>query len=171
MKIKRLVDGQHVSDIVALLHQAYAADEQLGIHFSAASITEAAVASHIQTTPTFVLTVDQQIAATVSVRLPWSDNPGPYHLPHLGWIATAPQFQHRGYAKRLIATVIHDYVIRELAAPAVSLGTAVEHPWLQQTYQTLGFKPIETIRKFTDHQTIYLVKSLTASEFVPVGRN
>ncbi len=165
MGVERLTDKRQAIELVDLLHRAYAADVRLGIHFGAATITESDVVMHIQTTPTFVLRQENRIVATVSVRLPWSSNPGPYALPHLGWVATHPQFQHHGYAKQLIATVINDFIIKILAAPAVSLGTAVEHPWLQRTYQSLGFEPVATVRKFADHQTIYLVKTLTTNKF------
>ena len=158
MHFKKLTDLSSAAELTQLLHNAYAADVNLGIHFGASTITEAQVRDHILNTPTFVLqTDDGKIAATASVRLPWSDNPGPFTLPHIGWVATNPLYQHQGFAKQIITQVITHFVKDELHAPAVSLGTAVEHPWLQDFYHSIGFQTIDIVRKFQDHQTAYLI--------------
>lgn len=158
MKFLKLTDPKRATALTELLHTAYASDEKLKIHFGAAKIDVTQVAQHILTTPTFVLEDDDQsLIATTSVRLPWSDNPGPFKIPHLGWVATSPRYQHHGYAKTVISTVIDQFIKAELNAPAVSLGTALEHPWLMQAYESLGFVHVETVRKFADHQTAYLV--------------
>jgi len=158
LQFKKLTDFTDTAQLTKLLHNAYAADINLGIHFAAASITKKKVQEHIASTPTFVLQKeDDTIVATTSVRLPWSDNPGPFPLPHLGWVATNPDCQHQGLAKQIITQVITNFVKDELHAPAVSLGTAVEHPWLQDFYHSLGFQTIDIVRKFKDHQTAYLI--------------
>lgn len=158
MQFKKLNNFTESVQLTKLLHRAYAADADLGIHFAATSVTEKEVQEHIANTPTFVLQEeDGTIAATTSVRLPWSDNPGPFGLPHLGWVATNPDCQHRELAKQIITQVITQFVKDELHAPAVSLGTAAEHPWLQDFYHSLGFQTIDIIRKFSDHQTAYLI--------------
>jgi GNAT superfamily N-acetyltransferase len=146
--------------LATLLHQAYQADLDLGIHFKAATVTPDQVAQHLATTPTFIWKQGGQIASTVSVRLPWSANPGPYNLPHLGWVATAPNFARQGLAQQLIAQVEQIYIQNVLHAPAITLGTAVEHPWLQQTYEKLGYQPFQRLQKFPDHHTVYLIKVL-----------
>lgn len=161
MKLLRLTDTKRANELTELLHYSYASDEALKIHFAAATITAGQVAAHISDTPTFVLeTDDQEMIATASVRLPWSQNPGPFHLPHLGWVATNPKYGHQGYARQIITEVLLNFVKPELAAPGVSLGTAVEHPWLESFYQSLGFVNVDTVRLFPDHQTAYLIKSL-----------
>jgi RimJ/RimL family protein N-acetyltransferase len=158
MRFLKLDDAKRAAKLTELLHTAYESDEKLQIHFGAAKVTIDQVAQHILTTPTFVLENDDQtIIATTSVRLPWSSNPGPFKIPHLGWVATNPDYQHRGYAKTIISTVIDQFIQQTLKAPAVSLGTAAEHPWLQEAYQSLGFIHVDTVRKFPDHQTAYLV--------------
>ena len=171
MAIKRLNDPGDAKKLTALLHQAYAADVALGIHFGAATIEEATVAGHIKTKPTFVIEENGDFVATVSVRLPWADNPGPFALPHLGWVATNPRYQHQGRAKHLINWVIENYIQKELQAPAVSLGTALEHPWLSKAYEKLGFQKVDVVRKFPDHQTLYLVKTLDEKQVKQVQDN
>jgi GNAT superfamily N-acetyltransferase len=168
MAIKRLTNTDDAPQLTALLHQAYAADVALGIHFGAATIEQVEVEHHIETTPTFVIEENGDIVATVSVRLPWADNPGPFALPHLGWVATNPKYQHQGRAKHLINWVIEHYVQNELQAPAVSLGTALEHPWLGTAYEKLGFQRVDVVRKFPDHQTLYLVKTLDEGQVARV---
>jgi RimJ/RimL family protein N-acetyltransferase len=160
MDFSRVTDFKDIQQLTNLLHRAYQADEKLQIHFKAANITNEQVRQHIQTTPTFAIKSNDRIAATASVRLPWSTNPGPFDLPHLGWIATDPEFQHQGLAKKIIQFVIDDFVIQQLSAPAISLGTAVEHPWLQTAYRSIGFKQVDTVRMFSDHQTVFMIKVL-----------
>lgn len=158
MQFKELINFTEATQLTTLLHRAYATDVGLGIHFAAASVTEKEVREHIANTPTFILQEeDGTIVATTSVRLPWSDNPGPFGLPHLGWVATDPNYQHQGLAKEIITQVIDHFVKSELHAPAVSLGTAAEHPWLQDFYHSLGFQTIDIVQKFKDHQTAYLI--------------
>ncbi|MFD1671289.1 GNAT family N-acetyltransferase [Agrilactobacillus yilanensis] len=145
-------------EIKKLLNEAYAADKKIGIYFKAADVTTQQVRQHIQTTPTFVLSQDSKIIGTISVRLPWSANPGPYPCPHLGWIAVAPKYQGLGYAKQLIQWAEQHYVLEVLKAPGVTLGTAYEHPWLKRTYFKLGYHPLVIVDKFPDHRTLYLMK-------------
>lgn len=159
MRFAKINDIKYAYDLTQLLHRAYRADELLQIHFKAASIRLDQVVDHLLTTPTFALLDEENnILATASVRLPWSSDPGPFSLPHIGWVAVDPDSQHQGLAKEVITQVIQRFIQAQLQAPAVSLGTALEHPWLKKAYQKLGFQPVDTIRKFPDHQTVYMVK-------------
>ncbi|WP_281165778.1 GNAT family N-acetyltransferase [Liquorilactobacillus sicerae] len=145
--------------LTQLLHDAYQADEDLGIHFKAADIGESIVKKHLVSTPTFGYKGNEdRLISTVSVRLPWSINPGPYSLPHIGWVATDSKHKHQGLARKIILDVINKFIKEELMAPGVTLGTAVEHPWLKDFYISLGFTPFEEIRKYQDHKTVYLIK-------------
>lgn len=162
---ERLTDTGKAEELTQLLHKAYVSNVDLGIHFAASTVTVEEVKHHIETVPTFVIIIDGEIAATTSVRLPWSADPGPYGLPHLGWVSTNPRYQQQGLAKKIINWVIEHYLKDELITPAVSLGTAVEHPWLTQSYEKLGFASTEIVRKYQDHQTRYLVKVLNNQQF------
>lgn len=151
--------------LTQLLHDAYQADEDLGIHFKAANISEDIVKKHLDSTPTFGYKDNEgRLISTVSVRLPWSINPGPYSLPHIGWVATDSKHKHQGLARNIILEVIDNFIKSELKAPGVTLGTAVEHPWLKNFYISLGFTPFEEIRKYQNHKTVYLIKSLNENE-------
>ncbi|WP_152537326.1 GNAT family N-acetyltransferase [Liquorilactobacillus sucicola] len=158
------LSSKDAENLTVLLHRAYQANEVLGIHFKAASVDVKDVRKHLLSVPTYGYKDEKgKIVSTVSVRLPWSYNAGPFNLPHLGWITTDPAYQHQGYGKSIINDVLEQYVKKVLNAPAVTLGTAVEHPWLQETYISLGFTPIEEVRKFSDHKTVYLIKTFDVS--------
>ncbi|MCS4488226.1 GNAT family N-acetyltransferase [Streptococcus sciuri] len=154
----QLLSDNFFEELTSLYHKAYAENEKLGIHFKAGTISTFEVSQAIQASPTFIKTVDNRIVSTISVRLPWSENPGPFSLPHLGWIATDPEMQGHGYAKNLITEVIEEYIIKDLKAPAVTLGTALEHPWLIETYEKMGFQYLDEKQLFSDHKTVYLIK-------------
>ena len=163
MEFERLAlkDSENLEELV---HQAYKADEELGIHFKASVISTDKIKEHLEYIPTYgYKNTRGELISTVSVRLPWSNDPGPFALPHLGWVATNPRYQRQGYGKKIINDVIENYVKMTLNSPAVTLGTAIEHPWLQQTYISLGFIPIEEVKKVADHKTVYLIKIFNKS--------
>lgn len=158
--INRLIKKNEIKELQLLLHEAYKNDTKVGINFQAASVSLQQIDEHIENTATFVTEIDHNIVATVSVRLPWSDNPGPYPVPHLGWIATHSQFSKQGYATQLIDWVEREYIQKQLKSPLVSLGTAVEHPWLKKFYNSIGYQSVEEVQKTSDHLTVYMVKPL-----------
>ncbi|MFC3932823.1 GNAT family N-acetyltransferase [Streptococcus dentapri] len=147
-----------IPELVELFHKAYAANEALGIHFKAATITAQELEKIRRALPIFVTKREQKIVSTVSIRLPWSSNPSPFALPHLGWLATDPSQSGQGLAKELVKRVTDDFVIKELRAPALTLGTAAEHPWLVRAYQKMGFSYLGERQLFSDHKTIYLIR-------------
>lgn len=158
MQFKKIENTDVAEQLTPLLHRAYAADVKLGIHFAASSVTVEDVRKHIESTPTFVLEDDDgTIIATTLVRLPWSDNPGPFGLPHLGWVATNPDYQQQGFSKEIINWVVTNYVQSTLHTPAVTIGTAADHPWLLSFYQSLGFKVIDMTQKPNGPRAAYLI--------------
>ncbi|ANZ61035.1 acetyltransferase [Secundilactobacillus paracollinoides] len=158
MQFKKIENADVAEKLTSLLHQAYAADVRLGIHFAASSVTVENVRKHIESTPTFILEDDDgTIVATTSVRLPWSDNPSPFGLPHLGWVATNPDYQQQGFSKQIISWVVTNYVKPELYTPAVTIGTAADHPWLLSFYKSLGFKVIDITQKPNAPRAAYLI--------------
>jgi predicted GNAT family N-acyltransferase len=163
LKLEKLTTKDALQ-LTNLLHIAYESDEKLGIHFAAATISQEEVKKHLLLTPTFGYK-DQtgNLISTISVRLPWSENPSPYFLPHIGWVATNPVYKHQGYAKKIIVTTVTKFIKNVLKSPAATLGTAIEHPWLKELYKSLGFVPFEEVRKHSDHKTVYLVKILDRS--------
>ncbi|MGT2907079.1 GNAT family N-acetyltransferase [Streptococcus dentiloxodontae] len=159
MTLEYLQENQLIQ-VTELFHQAYAEDERLGIHFKAATISVDEVKKHHQTQPMFVTNINETVVSTASLRLPWSLNPSPFALPHLGWVATHPDYQKRSLSKALITAIINDYAVKVLKAPALTLGTAKEHPWLIRAYEKLGFVYLGEKQLFSDHKTVYMIKVL-----------
>lgn len=143
-----------------LVSGAYEDIRDLGIRFRAASAGEDQVLAHLERNVAYVLEDDDGLLATVSVRYPWGPDPGPFGLPHLGWIATAPAHRRRGLAQRVMSYVEQDVLRDQLHAPAVSLGTAEHHPWLTQMYLRLGYRPAAKADLGRGHTTVYLKKRL-----------
>ncbi|WP_156319342.1 hypothetical protein [Secundilactobacillus paracollinoides] len=101
LQFKKIENADVAEKLTSLLHQAYAADVRLGIHFAASSVTVENVRKHIESTPTFILEDDDgTIVATTSVRLPWSDNPSPFGLPHLAGLQPIPIISNKGFPNR-----------------------------------------------------------------------
>jgi GNAT superfamily N-acetyltransferase len=143
-----------------LVYQAYAPIRELGIRFVAAEVDVDIARAHLAQHAVYAMEQDGQLLATVTIRFPWGPEPGPYGLPHLGWFATHPSQAKKGLAKQLFQWLEHNVLIAQLRAPAVSLGTAKEHPWLVSMYRSLGF--IEAGQKALGrgHLTIYMRKTL-----------
>lgn len=113
-----------------LVHQAYASVTALGIHFVAATADLAAVEIHLKTNAAYGLFLNEQLVATISLRLPWGNNPGPYCVPHIGWIATHPEYKKQGLAIKMLNWVEQKILSKQFNLPFVTLGTAENHPWL-----------------------------------------
>lgn len=145
---------------LALMLAAYAPSLALGVHFDAATTTLAKVEQHLQQHGVYGLFVDDELAASVTLRYPWGPLPGPFGLPHIGWFGAHPRFrgQQRG---RQMYDWVETHIVRDrLRAPAISLGTAIHHPWLITLYRDWGFTPQHTADLGKGHITLYMKKIL-----------
>jgi GNAT superfamily N-acetyltransferase len=156
----RLVDERDLLAYQSLIHKAYASIRELGIHFLAADADLALIGQHVADHAVYVLELDGVMAASVTIRFPWSSEPGPYGLPHLGWFATDPAYARQGLARKLLHWLEAQVLTTQLHAPAISLGTAEEHPWLVQMYTALGFEAVGKNNLGRGHTTIYMRKVL-----------
>lgn len=148
-----------------LLHRAYAPVVKLGIYFAAADANLALIEQHIQTNLVYGVFAQDNPICTISLRLPWGNNPGPYGVPHIGWFATDPDFAHQGLAKKLLTWLEQHILLAQLNLPFVTLGTAENHPWLNRFYQKNGFTEISRVNLTADHTTIYYRKILDPALF------
>jgi GNAT superfamily N-acetyltransferase len=162
----RPVREDEVDGLTDLLHRAYAADEQLGVHFGAATVTPDQVLTHLRGNLAYALVDDDPatgMLATASLRLPWGPNPGPVGLPHAGWLAKdpdAPASAGHGLGRQALS-LLEDQVARaQLHAPALTLGTAQDHPWLGDYYRSLGYRRIGSRDLGLGHITDYYLKPL-----------
>jgi GNAT superfamily N-acetyltransferase len=145
---------------LTLMLAAYAPIRELGIHFDAATADLARVNHHLHDHGVYALSVDGQMMASLTLRYPWSPLPGPFGLPHIGWFGVHPASQGQGWGKKLLEWVEEEILRKQLKAPAVSLGTAVSHPWLQAMYQKRGFIPMHQVDLGKGHITLYMQKIL-----------
>lgn len=148
------------AELHALIIGAYQRDLDVGVTFEASHTTEEDILHHIQTHVCHVMVVDGRIAATCSLRLPWSKKPGPTQLPHIKWLAVHPNFARQGLGKEMLAYMEREVVLKTLKCPALTLGTAVEHPWLSKMYESFGYVHYDTVNLGFDHLTAYFRKEL-----------
>lgn len=162
--IFRRIDPDEVVAYRELVQAAYRADQQPGVHFEAATAPVERFTLHLTQDVAWGYEEDGELVATASVRFPWAPDPGPYGLPHLSWVATAPQRARQGWSHRVIGAV--EALLRDdLHCPALSLGTAQNHPWLAGFYTGLGYRPAGEADLGLGHITEYFVKPLDPTAF------
>lgn len=146
-----------------LLHDAHKINNELGIHFTTGNVSKERVRQHIESVPTYVYKDDKnELICTASVELPWT-SAGMFYLPNIGWLATNPKYKNKGFGRKIIKDVVEQYVKNILKAPAVTLDTANNHPWLKGFYISLGFSPLTKVRLVSDHESIYMIKIIDES--------
>lgn len=164
--IFRLITSGEIPIYQMLLHQAYQSVSEMGIHFTAATVKQKQIHHHIESNAVYILEIEGKLVSTLSIRFPWGNNPGPYGVPHLGWFATDPNYKGQGYGNQLWDWVEQHILIKQLKLPAVTLGTAANHPWLAQIYIKKGFKQIGFANLTTDHTTLYFEKILNPENYI-----
>lgn len=161
----RQATEEDTKKLLDLLHTAYHSDIERGINFDASNSSESLIRNYIVNNVTYLAFEENQLVSTISIRFPWGPNPGPFGLPHLGWFATNPEYKRQGYAKKTLHWLETEILDRALHLPAVSLGTAQNHPWLVDMYQHLGFELKGTARVKKDHITTFLLKIINQERF------
>ena len=159
----RLAQEADAPALAELLRQAYVSNTELGIHFAAAQVGTEAAKKHITNNICYLLEEDGQLVGTISLRLPWGPNPGPAELPHIGWLAVSPAAGKKGIGSRLLDFIEQDIARDQLKCPAVTLGTAIEHPWLPQLYENRGYEKIAETDLGLGHITAYFKKIIIKS--------
>ena len=156
-----LLGEDRLTEYRTLLHTAYAQNARHGVHFAAASVSVEQVRRHLRENLAYGLDgEDGRLLGSVSLRLPWGPNPGHLGLPHIGWLAADPDRAPRGTGIGLLEALVEQVLRPQLHAPAVSLGTAAEHPWLGAYYQRLGFSPVGSADLGLGHITDFYVRPL-----------
>ncbi|QBQ63060.1 GNAT family N-acetyltransferase [Actinobacillus indolicus] len=148
-----------------LLHTAYKPVVELGIHFAASNMTLSDIRRHLESNLVYGLFVEGKLVSSVSLRLPWGNNPGPFGVPHIGLFATNPTYKKQGYALKLLIWLEEAILKKQLKVPFVTLGTAENHPWLSQFYINQGFSEIGRANLTDDHTTIYFRKVINTTLF------
>ena len=162
--ILRRVEPAEAETYQRLVHAAYRQATELGVDFAAATADLDHVTRHLTQNVAYGYDVDGRLAVTASIRFPWGPNPGPFPLPHFGWVAVDPALARQGWSRRVMADV--EAVLRDdLHVPAVTLGTADDHSWLADHYRRLGYRDVGTKDLGLGHLTRYLLKPLSEAGF------
>ncbi|GAA0480144.1 MULTISPECIES: GNAT family N-acetyltransferase [Tatumella] len=156
----RQVRDDEVDNYLTLVLAAYAPTKSMGIHFDAATTTREKALLHLKNHGVYGLYNQDTMVASVTIRYPWGPLPGPFGLPHIGWFAAHPDYPGQQYGRKIQQLLEQEILIGQLRAPAVSLGTAINHPWLKEMYQKRGFVPIHTADLGKGHITLYMKKIL-----------
>lgn len=146
--------------IQAISHKAYAPVRELGINFAAATADLATVEKNITNNICLVMEEDGQIVSTISIRMPWGQQAGPFGVPHLWWFASDPDATRKGVGREMITWAEESFIRDTLKSPAVSLGTAEEHPWLVEMYERRGYDIMHKKALGRGHMTVFMKKIL-----------
>lgn len=166
MSIIRRATTEDIYSIVTLMYAAYKPIRDLGIHFESAHPTIEKVSNNIKQNICYVYEVDNKLIGTISLRMPWSHNPGPYNFPHIWWLATSPDYKGQGISKTLLEYIEKQVIKQNFHSSAVTLGTASNHPWLVEMYERRGYQKFGSTNLGKGHITQYLIKVLDESLFV-----
>lgn len=161
------LDDKH--DYLTLMLAAYAPIKALGIQFDAATADLVRVTQHLDDHAVFALFDDQRMAASVTLRFPWAQCRALW--PAAYWLVWhASRLRRSEPRQKLLGWLEDNILIRELKAPAYSLGTATSHPWLRDMYLKLGFQPVFERDLGKGHITLYL-KKFSMKKATPAGWN
>ena len=156
----RQVREDEVDTYQALVHAAYAPTLTMGIKFDAATADKEKTLQHLRSHGVYALYADGIMVSTVTLRYPWGPLPGPFGLPHIGWFAAHPDYPGKQYGRLVQERLEQDILLGQLRVPAVSLGTAINHPWLIEMYKKRGFQLMHTTDLGKGHITQYMKKVL-----------
>lgn len=161
MEYFRMLTTDDIDAYYKVLHRGYQSDRQYDISFTAMNATKEEERVWLMQNPTYAWFIDDCMVSAITLRMPWGPKPGPRVFPHIGQFVTDPDFKHCGYATKLLRAVEQNIIIKELKSPAVTLGTAEEHPWLKEMYEKMGFTCFGNIQlKNKKHKTVYFQKNL-----------
>src|SRR5699024_12423158 len=101
---------------------AYEPIRTLGINFKSANPTIEFITKNLEENLCYVLEINNEIVSTISLRMPWSNNPGPYYFPHIRWFATSPKYKNKHFDTKLLTYVEQNILLKELYIPALQFG-------------------------------------------------
>jgi len=159
-KVFRLATLEDAEQLLDLTFRAYEPIRRLKINFAAAKADINLVKQNISNNACYVYEQEGVIIATVSIRMPWGLQPGPFGVPHIWWFAVDPSLGQKGVGSNLLRWVEEKILQDTLKAPAVSLGTADTHPWLIDMYERKGYVQAGDRNLGKGHKTVFLCKVL-----------
>lgn len=137
----RLLNVNDGHEYAALVHDAYQADGELGIDFAAVTLPEEKLIRGLILNPTYGLFIEGRLVSAITLRMPWVKKPGPYGVPHLGWVSTRPEEKHKGYARKLFFLLEEQVLKEELRTPAVTSAQPLSIPGSSKCMNPGDLKP------------------------------
>ncbi|CAF1885530.1 MULTISPECIES: sulfur-containing aminoacid acetyltransferase SnaB [Bacillus] len=156
----RLAVERDAEQLLELTLRAYEPIRKLGIRFAAAHADLDLVLKNIRQNACYVMEEDGRIIATITLRMPWGKQPGPYGVPHIWWFAVDPDTGKKGIGTKLLQWLEETILRDTLKVPFVSLGTADKHPWLIEMYERKGYVRSGEQDLGKGHITVYMKKQL-----------
>ncbi|MCZ8521708.1 MULTISPECIES: GNAT family N-acetyltransferase [Paenibacillus] len=156
-EVYRLADAGDAEELLALILGAYQTIRELNIAFTAAQADIDLVRGNIVDNSCYVLEIDGEIAATVSLKSLEEVTPHPF----LYWLAVDPKRKGQGLGRKLLDHLEGTVIRQGLQASAVTLATSRKHPWLLAMYERRGYRPFFERDLGTDDKLVFLTKRLT----------
>ncbi|MDP4319596.1 GNAT family N-acetyltransferase [Staphylococcus aureus] len=137
----RLASEQDAEKLQQLMHEAFTPLREVGIDWPSVNANLDAVKENIDKNTTFVMTIDDEIISTITVRYPWGSVKSISGYPFVWWFATNPEYEGKGYGSQLLTYVEEAFLRDTLKSAAVTLGTSARlHPWLLKIYEKRGYE-------------------------------
>ena len=160
MKEFRQLTVDDAAEYHEVLIAGYAENKNYPISFDAINFSQEESRAWILKYPVYGLYVDGSLVCSISFRMPWIPKATPDIYPHIAHFVTAPEHKGKGYAREVLAEA-EDLLRNVYKTPAVTLGTAAEHPWLTKMYEGFGFREYKRVQlPGKVHTTIFFKKTL-----------
>lgn len=162
--IRHYHPGDSISQLTALLHEAYGELARMGLRFLATHQDESVTLDRITSgVRTFVARQGEAIVGTLTLYGPYPASSTPwYRKPtvfHFGQFAVRPGLQGQGIGLQMLRLAEEE--ARTLGATELALDTAEPAEHLRQWYQRLGFRFIEYVQwDVTNYRSVILSKRL-----------
>ncbi len=152
-----------VSELTALLHQAYASLAARGLRYVATWQGDDVTLKRARAGECYLLRLDGRVVGTVVFRsadrttgCPWYDRP---EVASFGQFAVLPEAQGHGLGSRLLA--LCEGRARETGAGELACDTAEPAEHLVRFYLRRGYRPVDTVDwPVTNYRSVVLSKSL-----------
>ncbi|MBB3452574.1 putative N-acetyltransferase YhbS [Rhizobium sp. BK313] len=164
--IRLLQPSDSISELTALLHNAYGHLARMGLRYMATHQTETVTRNRIGQGTCLVAVLDGKVCGTILFRsakqttgCPWYDRPD---VASLGQFAVDPALQAQGIGLRLLKAVESRAVAS--GAGEIALDTAESANHLVEWYSRLGYRFAEYAQwSHTNYRSVILSKAFPAA--------
>ncbi|WP_058302902.1 GNAT family N-acetyltransferase [Gorillibacterium timonense] len=160
-------DAEHLQ---AVIHEAYVLIRELKLNWPAANADVTQVRENVEKNECYVLEADGRIVATITLSKE-EEVKAVTDLPFIKWFAVDPTEQGKGYGDKLLAWVETAIIRDQVGAPAVTLGTAENHPWLLPMYERRGYESIYSFDAGTGEGPMHLLRKVVNPDLIEIWRN